>query len=103
MDKQDDEWVGRVGAWDAQATGFSMLRVTLLFGSIAIAIAMLAVPLLQNGIRQSSLEGQAAGLDTMSTGSVRNGGRYVMRRSVLQPSPDSVCIIRESGARSGSC
>ena len=103
MDMQDDDWRGRGSAWDAQETGFSMLRVTLLFGSIAIAIAMLAVPLLQNGIRQTSMDGQAAGLDTISTGSVRNGSRYTIRRSVLQPSPDAICVIRENGTRSGAC
>lgn len=103
MDFQDDQWQGRASAWDAQETGFSLLRVTLLFGSIAIAIAMLVVPLLQNGIRQTSLNGNAAGLDTMSTGSVRNGARYTIRRSVLQSAPDAVCVIRENGTRSGAC
>lgn len=100
---QTDGWRGRVSGDAAEATGYGILRFALLFGFVAVAIAMLAVPLLQNGVRQTSLAGQAAGLDTISTGSVRNGDRYVIRRSVLQPSPDAVCIIREGGARSGSC
>lgn len=105
MDLQDDDWRGRGSPWDAQTAGFGLLRITLLFGSVAVAIAMLAVPLLQNGMRQSSLEGgTAAGLDTIATGSVRNNGdRYILRRSVLQSSPDAVCVIRPNGTRSGAC
>lgn len=100
---QNDTWRGRSASDAAEATGYGLLRFTLLFGFVAVALAMLAVPMLQNGVRQTSLAGQAAGLDTMSTGSVRNGDRYVIRRSVLQRSPDAVCIIREGGSRSGSC
>lgn len=103
MDSQDGEWRGRVSAWDAEATGFGLLRITLLFGSIAVAIAMLIVPLLQNSLRSTAVEGHAAGLDTIATGSISNGSRYTIRRSVLQPGPDAVCIIRENGGRSGSC
>lgn len=104
MDSQDGDWRDRSSAWDNQPGGFSVLRIALLFGSIAIAIAMLAVPLLQNGTRNLSLAGPAAGVDTMATGSIRNGGaRYTIRRSVLQQSPDSICVIRENGARSGTC
>jgi|CXWK01.1.fsa_nt_gi hypothetical protein len=105
MEFQDDDWRSRKSPWDAQTAGFGLLRITLLFGSVAVAIAMLAVPLLQSGIRQSSLDGGvAAGLDTIATGSVRGvGERYVLRRSVLQSSPDAVCVIRENGTRSGAC
>jgi hypothetical protein len=103
MGTQDGDWQGRSSAWDAEAAGFSLLRVTLLFGSIAVAIAMLVTPLLQNGIRQTSIDGRAAGIDMMATGSVRSGNRYTIRRSVLQPSPDAVCVIRENGSRTGAC
>lgn len=104
MDSQDGDWRDRSSAWDNQAGGFSVLRVALLFGSIAIAIAMLVVPILQSGARDTSFANRGAGVDTMATGSIRNGGaRYTIRRSVLQPAPDSTCIIRENGARSGDC
>ena len=102
MEIQDNEWRGRIPAWDAQETGYSILRMTLLFGSIAIAIALLAVPVLQSEVRQAA-GGRAAGLDSMATGSIRKGERYTMRRSVLQNSPDAVCVYHDNGSRSGSC
>lgn len=102
MDSQGD-WRDRSSAWESQASGFSILRVTLLFGSIAVAIAMLVVPILQNGARHVSWDGPAAGVDTMATGSIRDGAnRYTIRRSVLQ-SPGQVCVISENGTRSGAC
>lgn len=103
IDAQDGDWRDRSSAWDNQSGGLSVLRIALLFSSIAIAIAMLAVPILQNSTRDLSLAGPAAGIDTMATGSIRDGNRYTIRRSVLQPSQDSVCVIRENGLRSGSC
>lgn len=103
MNSHDGDWQDRSSAWDAQATGFSVLRVALLFGSIAIAIALLAVPLLQSGINETAMAVRGAGVDTMSTGSVRDSNRYIVRRSVLQPTPDSVCVIRANGTRSGNC
>lgn len=104
MDTQDGDWRDRTTAWDTQATGFGVLRITLLFGSIAIALAMLLTPLLSSNMPYSSLGGPAAGLDTMATGSIRGGGdRYTIRRSVLQPSPDAICVIRENGNRAGAC
>ena len=83
--------------------GMGLLRITLLFGSAAIALALLVAPMLD----KSSYEDVAvregfAGVDTMSTGSV--GQRtYTIRKSVLQSSPSAVCIIGQNGKRSGEC
>lgn len=81
--------------------GMGALRITLLFGSAVIALALLATPALDMRTRQQV--GNAAGLDMMSTGSVRRGEVYTIRRSVLQPKPDAICIIRSNGQRSGEC
>lgn len=83
--------------------GMGMLRITLLFGSAAVALALFAAPLLERGGHQEFARGTLpSGLDMTSTGSI---GRnvYTVRRSVLQPSPDSVCIIGANGQRSGDC
>ncbi|EAB6717996.1 hypothetical protein DUP91_27110 [Salmonella enterica subsp. enterica] len=84
-----------------QSAGIGLLRFTILFGVMAVAIAMLIAPLAQDGANRVSFNG--AGVDTMSTGSIRQTDRYTVRRSVLQPHVNSVCIIRPNGARSGSC
>ena len=88
----------------AADAGMGILRITLLFGSAAVALALIAVPVLDNQTRSaSSRDTFASGLDTMSTGSIGPRATYTLRRSVLQPSPSSVCVIRADGRRSGDC
>lgn len=86
--------------------GGGILRFTLLFGSAAIALALLAAPMLDRSGSGGTRQAGWAGLDSMSTGSIApagGGGSYTIRRSVLQSSPDAVCIIRPDGRRSGQC
>lgn len=92
--------------------GIGALRIALLFGSAAVALTLLLTPLIE---RQSerlaygsySNNPYPAGVDMMTTGSVGQRGNgsssYVIRRSVLQPNPTSICVIRPNGARSGDC
>lgn len=82
--------------------GAGMLRVTLLFGTAAVALALFATPYLAGEGRQQLSDARYGGLDFMSTGSVASR-TYTERRSVLQKSPGAVCIIRADGARSGDC
>jgi len=87
----------------AGEAGMGVLRIALLFGSAAVALALLATPLLDRSSRQEfARNALPPGLDMTATGSI---GRsvYTIRRSVLQPSPDSVCIIGTNGRRSGDC
>ncbi|MEO0543573.1 MAG: hypothetical protein AAFY99_07110 [Pseudomonadota bacterium] len=81
------------------------LRVTLLFGGFAIAIALLAVPLLESDrSTRFANDFSGPGIDFMATGTPsasRDG--FVVRRSVLQPTPQSTCIIHSNGTRSGEC
>lgn len=84
--------------------GFSALRIALLFSSIAVAFAILITPMIDQGDRHSSVRGLAAGVDTITTSGIRgNSNRYIIRRSVLQDSPNDICIIREDGSASGKC
>jgi hypothetical protein len=52
-----------------------------------------------------SYASMSPGIDMMPTGTVgqRETGSYIVRRSVLQPTPNSVCIIRGNGMRTGDC
>lgn len=81
------------------AAGFAALRVALLFGLMGIALALIAVPLFER--RGEPLV--AGEFDMMTTGSIRPGDSYTIRRSVLQPSPNATCIIRRDGSRAGQC
>jgi hypothetical protein len=99
---RDWEFSRNERAWRLEDAGVGALRIALLFGSAAVAMALLIVPLLD---RESGFfaDGSAAGIDVMSTSSIGAGGSYTIRRSVLQDSPNSVCIIRSNGTRSGDC
>ncbi|MCQ8783890.1 hypothetical protein [Mangrovibrevibacter kandeliae] len=82
-----------------------LLRATLLFGSIAAALALVLAPVAD---RQSRLfaERSIVDVDPIMTGSVSHpaGGaqHYVVRRSVLQPSGQA-CIMLPNGRQFGSC
>lgn len=92
------------GGWQrvSSSAGVGALRCALLFGSVAIALALLLVPVLER--RTSQVAGTGIGLDQMATGSVGGKSRtYTIRRSVFQPSRDAVCIIAEDGSRHGRC
>jgi hypothetical protein len=85
--------------------GIGILRITLLFGSAAVALALILAPIADSQTRQF-VGGAGDGLDRMPTGSIgRSGaaGSYTIRRSVLQVSPSAICIIRDNGTRSGDC
>ncbi|RWM84830.1 MAG: hypothetical protein EOR84_32625 [Mesorhizobium sp.] len=91
-----------------RTAGMGILRITLLFGSAAVALALIATPFLDSRTRSGHAD-FAGGLDRMSTGSVGSTGStgrrdtYTLRRSVLQPLPTSICVIRDNGQRSGDC
>lgn len=89
-------------SWSNGAAGLGILRITLLFGSAAVALALIIAPIADSRTRAyAAQDGGAAGIDTMTTGSITS--QYTIRKSVLQSSPDAVCVIRTNGARSGDC
>jgi hypothetical protein len=87
----------------AADAGMGVLRVTLLFGSAAVALALVATPFLDSQPRSKPIRDFASGLDMTATGSITRREIYTVRRSVLQSQPDSVCIIRSDGGTSGDC
>ncbi|MDN2566506.1 hypothetical protein N1F89_09750 [Aquibium sp. A9E412] len=103
----DEDWQsGRSAAWSRLGgAGIGALRVTLLFGAAAVALALIVAPIADKRTRGFDYQARAPlGLDSMATGSVgKDGSVYTIRRSVLQRSPSSVCIIRDNGTRSGDC
>lgn len=82
-----------------------LLRVALLFGSAGVALALILVPIADRRSRDRTFAAfDTPGIDLMSTGTVApRGESYTIRRSVLQPDAASVCIIRDTGSRSGFC
>jgi hypothetical protein len=77
------------------------LRIALLFGSVAVAIALLLTPVLDRETQVARVN--PLGIDNTVTGSVPVQGIYTLHRSVLQNSPNAVCVIHFDGTRTGDC
>lgn len=102
----EDEWdlIRRDRAWALRGTGMGLVRIALLFGFVAAAFAMILVPIADDQSRAYSARGDFhSGIDNFQTGTVRRHESYTVRRSVLQPSPQSVCRILGNGRREGDC
>ena len=80
--------------------GVGVLRVALLFGSAAVALALILAPMADR-YSKSQVVG-IDGLDYIATGSTGKPRTYTIRKSVLQET-GSVCIIRATGERVGDC
>jgi len=84
--------------------GNSLLRATLLFGVLAVAVAMFATPYLDRSSARIAADRSNPGIDFMTTASTpQQRSAYTMRRSVLQNSPNAVCIIHANGTQTGDC
>ncbi|MET0598787.1 MAG: hypothetical protein ABWZ57_13090 [Mesorhizobium sp.] len=101
----EEEWVRIRGSrsWPHEA-GVSLIRFALLFGVVAVAFALILVPVLDDPARGvwSRADGPI-GVDPIETGQIRAVRTYTERRSVLQATPNSVCVIRDDGGQSGDC
>lgn len=106
MANSDDEWDTIQETHDSglKEVGSGALRITLLFGSAAVAFALFLVPILnRNDAFSFGSRTLGQSLDRMATGSVSRDNAYVVRRSVLQNSPNAICVIRSNGNKSGDC
>lgn len=84
--------------------GNGVLRGTMLFGVLAVALGLFVAPLLDratNGTQSATL--RANGIDYTTTASTPSTRTYTKRRSILQESPSSVCIITADGRYTGEC
>jgi hypothetical protein len=102
-DNNESNVVGFLGI-----AGSSAVRLALLFGSAAIALAFILTPIAENKIIRAAAN--QTGIDQIATGSTGSARRalpatrnFVIRRSVLQNGKDDVCIINTDGVRTGTC
>jgi hypothetical protein len=84
-----------------------VLNVALLFGTAAIALSLILTPMLAERADQRRMASVHADFDMLTTGSIKpaegnNIKHYTIRRSVLQDTPGSVCIVQGYGA-DGDC
>ena len=87
----------------ASLTASRLVRSALLFGAVAVALALILTPAAERRVEALAATG-GPGIDRMSTGSIQpSATSYTIRRSVLQSTPNAVCIIRANGVRTGDC
>lgn len=73
-----------------------VLNIALLFGTAAIAFSLILTPMLSGTTDKRRLAYTPDPFDNITTGSIGDGSatkRYTIRRSILQETPGSVCII----------
>ena len=72
------------------ASGEMTIRMALLLGGVAIAVSVVAAPLLESA-SQSYADNKSFGIDRILTGSINDAKRYTIRKSVLQEDTTLVC------------
>lgn len=86
---------------DLKGTCAPAIRVALLFGCVTVVLTLLLTPEAARRSRQATFD---PGIDQIVTSAIRSRNDvYVHRRSVLQPTPNSVCIISRDGSKRGQC
>lgn len=83
--------------------GSSALRIALLFGGLAIAMGLFVAPLLDRNSEDRLFAN--FGVDPITTASTpgKKSSTYIIRRSVLQSTPASKCIVHANGTAVGDC
>ncbi len=85
------------------------LNVALLFGTAAIALSLIVTPMLAKRGEQDRMAHIQQDFDMISTGSIQRNNdnaieknrHYTIRRSVLQDTPGSVCIVQGYNSETG--
>lgn len=81
------------------------LNIALLFGTAAIALSLIVTPMLAERSDQKRLAHVQEEFDMLTTGSIEpaesGSKQYTIRRSVLQETPGSVCVVQDYGADGG--
>ncbi len=86
------------------------LNIALLFGTAVVALTLILTPMLADKSKSSVFASAPSEFDSITTGSIpksengqksENGKRYTIRRSVLQDTPGSVCVVQGYGSGVG--
>ena len=79
--------------------GRGILRVVLLFGSAAVALALIIVPVLNDQANKVAAQSVLPeGIDRTMTGSIKRDP-VVIRKAPIRP----ICVIDADGSHTGDC
>lgn len=81
------------------------LRVAMLFGGLALAMALVATPIIDRKAEQQIAKNDHLGVDPITTASARKNknSAYIVRKSVVQNVPGARCVIHANGTSIGDC
>ncbi|KGF69969.1 membrane protein [Hoeflea sp. BAL378] len=85
---------------------YGAVRVALLFGTAAVAVAAILTPILADRSPSARVAWSPDQYDSITTGSIPNRSGhtiYTVRKSILQDSPGALCIIQSNGMKTGDC
>lgn len=88
---------GRATRFSNHAGGGASVQAALLFGAVAMALAVLAAPMLQSATAFYA-ENRAFGIDRVMTGSIEKGKRHTVRHSVLDAKPGHACADKSTAS-----
>ena len=83
----------------------SAVKAAVLFAGAGIMSALILTPILARDAptRMAYRSGDYNNIITGSIPGQNAGSSYTIRKSVLQNSPDSICIIQPNGLKTGDC
>jgi len=104
----DDFWMTVMdrGEQENQPKRFGAVRVALLFGTAAIAVAAILTPVVADRSPSARIAWAPDQFDNITTGSIpqrSSNSSYTVRKSILQDNPGALCIIRSDGRKTGDC
>jgi hypothetical protein len=109
MARPNDTDMPKTGVFNLiELAGGGAIRLALLFGSAAVAMTIVLMPVAQTQITRTAAVDSVDMIATGSTGSSADRAKnqlkqvYTIRRSVLQQD-GNLCIIGETGLRTGDC
>ncbi|MBN9046462.1 MAG: hypothetical protein J0H18_12475 [Rhizobiales bacterium] len=92
------------------SAGRGVLRIMLLFGSTAMALGLIVVPVLNDQANRVAAQSVLPdNIDRTMTGSIKRDAdkpaqpAVVRHESALQPDTDPVCVIEVNGSHHGGC
>ncbi len=94
--------------WKSMITdrsGLSSIETAIMFGVFAVGFALIAAPFVEKKAKQFAANDTFFGeqVDNVVTGSIPRRKQFTIRRSVLQSSKTSQCIIFDDGRKVGDC
>lgn len=97
FEERDGERPSRIGSF----------RVAMVFGLLMIALTITIVPMVAPMDEDQYAWTPNANIDYSTTAAIpkkmKRQGDYTLRRSVLQGTPDAICIINSNGSTNGNC